>query len=202
MNIKEKILNQALTLFNTEGVENITTRHIAKPLNISQGNLHYHYPNKNEVIEALFCQFQKKIEGSAKYQPEQLFKKEQVLASIKVNFEVMWDYRFLFKNNEVVWRRIPAIKSKMIHLLNIKKHEIHQIIIQYQAAGIFRPDISDKQITYLTDQFLFSISTWLIAKEYVSSKKNTVDYFAKLTFRLWLPYLTKNDMQKWEALLK
>ena len=35
---KEKIIAMSLEMFNRSGVENITTRHIAKELGISQGN--------------------------------------------------------------------------------------------------------------------------------------------------------------------
>jgi len=64
MTTKERILDEALQLFNDDGVENVTTRHIAKSLGMSQGNLHYHYPTKNIVIETLFDQFLGEVQNN------------------------------------------------------------------------------------------------------------------------------------------
>ena len=39
MTTKEKIIDTALQLFNKQGIDPVTTRHIAKEMNISHGNL-------------------------------------------------------------------------------------------------------------------------------------------------------------------
>lgn len=202
MNTKEKILSQSLLLFNQEGVENITTRHIAKALGMSQGNLHYHYPNKNVLISTLFEQFMAQIKGAARYNKETVLAKEAVLQSMADNFKIMYQHRFLFKDNEVVWRRIPIIKTQIIDFFDLKKKEIKALILHYKKEGIFRKDISDKQIDYLAKQFVFSISSWLVALEYIAPlNEDSATYFTQFTFRLWLPYLKETEMKKWEALL-
>lgn len=201
MKTKEKILASALRLFNTDGVENVTTRHIAAEIGISQGNLHYHYPNKNEVIVALFQNFMNRLEGARRYNTQEVFKKESVLASMKENFKIMHAYRFFFKDNEVVWRRLPALKEDMMGLLQQKKGEINVIINQYTQQGIFRTDISKQQTEYLADQFIFTISSWLTASEYMNKPTDAAFYFAIFTFRQWLPYLTQEAMQEWEDIL-
>lgn len=110
-------------------------------------------------------------------------------------------YRFLFKDNEVVWRRIPSVKDDMIGLLQQKKHEIRAVINGYIEQGIFRTDISDYQIEFLSEQFIFTISSWLTASEYMNQPGRAASYFAVFTFRQWLPYLTPQAMQEWEDML-
>lgn len=202
MNTKEKILNKSLELFNIDGVENVTTRHIAKALGMSQGNLHYHYPNKNVLIEVLFENFLAKIQEAARHRKGELFRKEDVLWSMIDNFRIMQDYRFFFKDNEVVWRRLPKIKENIIQLFEYKKLEIKGIIEFYKKEQVFREDISSAQIDYLAEQFIFSITSWLNASEYINTTKNSAQYFAQFTFRLWLPYLKKEAMEAWEAILE
>lgn len=200
MSTKEKILFKALELFNIDGVENVTTRHIAKAIDISQGNLHYHYPTKNVVIETLFNEFLVEIKNAERFKNNS-FEKEQVIASMKDSFKIMFKYRFFFKDNEVVWRRLPEIKKIKLELFNLKKNQILNIITLYKNQGIFREQISQEQINFLAEQFIFSITSWLGAKEYLNEESNISDYYARFTFRIWLPYLKEDEMKKWEEIL-
>ena len=46
---KNKITNKALELFNEFGTNAVSTNHIAKALEMSPGNLYYHFKSKNEL---------------------------------------------------------------------------------------------------------------------------------------------------------
>ena len=46
MNTKDKILEKSLELFNNQGVHNVGVRDIARALEISPGNMSYHFPKK------------------------------------------------------------------------------------------------------------------------------------------------------------
>jgi len=50
--IKTKILETANQLFNQQGYNNVSMRDIANALQISVGNLTYHYKKKEELVEA------------------------------------------------------------------------------------------------------------------------------------------------------
>jgi len=201
MTTKNKILSEALKQFNSYGVEVVTTRHIARELSMSQGNLHYHFSNKDQLLLALYGQFITEIHIVRRYVPNDVFQKENVLLSMKDTFQIMFNYRFLFLDNEIIWRRLPSLKTKMLELLDLKKAEIKEIILKYIELNIFRSDISEDQIDFLTNQFIFNISTWLSASEYLRIKNEKAIYFARFTFRQWLPYLNTNEMTSWEALL-
>ena len=49
-----RIVDTALRLFNEHGTAAVSTNRIAEESGISKGNLHYHFRNKNEIIEAIF----------------------------------------------------------------------------------------------------------------------------------------------------
>ncbi|MEO8411637.1 MAG: TetR/AcrR family transcriptional regulator, partial [Propionivibrio sp.] len=59
---RERILEASLRLFNDFGEPNVTTTVIADDLNISPGNLYYHFHNKDEIVEAIFAGFEQEID--------------------------------------------------------------------------------------------------------------------------------------------
>ena len=100
----------------------------------------------------------------------------------------------------MIWRRIPAIKEAMTNLFQTKQEEIFALISLYQKAGKIRAEVTTKQIKFLAEQFIFNIQSWLIVKNY-SSDGGSSEYYAKLLFRLWLPYLHESEISTWEGLL-
>ncbi|MBO0217341.1 helix-turn-helix transcriptional regulator, partial [Vibrio sp. Vb2880] len=54
MKTRDKIVYAALELFNQHGERNITTNHIADHIEISPGNLYYHFRNKQEILREIF----------------------------------------------------------------------------------------------------------------------------------------------------
>ncbi|HGY0963944.1 TPA: TetR/AcrR family transcriptional regulator, partial [Vibrio cholerae] len=55
MKTKDRIVHAALELFNQQGERNITTNHIAAHIEISPGNLYYHFRNKQEIVRDIFA---------------------------------------------------------------------------------------------------------------------------------------------------
>ena len=54
---RERILETALDLFNNIGEPGVDDGDHRREMNISPGNLYYHYHSKDKIVEALFAQF-------------------------------------------------------------------------------------------------------------------------------------------------
>ena len=64
MTTKEKILEKSLELFNRDGLDSVTVRHIAKALEMSHGNLCYHFPTIDFIIEGLYSQMAVELDAT------------------------------------------------------------------------------------------------------------------------------------------
>ena len=57
MKTRDKIIQASIVLFNEQGERNVTTNHIAAHLNISPGNLYYHFRNKEDIILSIYEEY-------------------------------------------------------------------------------------------------------------------------------------------------
>ena len=60
---RELIVQNSLELFNQQGERSVSTNHIAAHMEISPGNLYYHFANKQAIIAVLFTQYEALVEG-------------------------------------------------------------------------------------------------------------------------------------------
>ncbi|MFY0600051.1 MAG: TetR/AcrR family transcriptional regulator [Cyclobacteriaceae bacterium] len=199
MTTKEKILEAALHLFNNQGVESITTRHVATSLGMSQGNLHYHFPNKNKLLEKLYEMFKEGLVKRSSYQMG-TFGLAQIYESLLLNFDWMWENRFLFLDREIVWRRLPNIKRETQGLITMKTRQLNAAIETLKQQGVFRADLDQAQVDSFINLYQIIINSWQSSAYLFEKEKPT--FFADNAFRAWYPYLTEMGTKEFDALIK
>src|SRR6266705_6229876 len=55
---RDRILATSLVLFNADGVAKVSASRIAAELGMSQGNLHYHFRRKEEIVDRLVRRYE------------------------------------------------------------------------------------------------------------------------------------------------
>ena len=100
---KNNILQKAVELFNESGTASVSMNALAEALDISAGNLQYHYKSKEDVIRAIyelmFADWQLIYTGMDKS-----FSIEKLRALLKKNFDLTWKYRFFYREYAALLR--------------------------------------------------------------------------------------------------
>ncbi|ADY55870.1 transcriptional regulator, TetR family [Syntrophobotulus glycolicus DSM 8271] len=121
-NLKERILNKALELFNTYGYESVKMRDISSSLNISPGNLTYHFKKKDDIIYAIIQQ-QCKDHQSRQFSLEDI-SFDKINNLLKANVEHQRKYFFYFNNIIDLPRKYPEIEKIQLEV----KKEFYNLI--------------------------------------------------------------------------
>lgn len=118
---RERILDLSLRLFNEFGEPNITTTVIADEMNISPGNLYYHFRNKDDIVNSIFAEFEKEIDGLLDVPQNRQANIEDAWLYLQVMFELIWRFRFLYRDlNDLLSRN----RTLEIHFKRILKHKV------------------------------------------------------------------------------
>ncbi len=98
MKTRDRILYKSLEMFNDQGEPNVSTNHIADELEISPGNLYYHFRNKDDIVEHLFAMFEKRLSDVLFTTEERSTDLEDIWLQLHLIFECIWEYRFIYRD--------------------------------------------------------------------------------------------------------
>ena len=195
MTTKNKIIETSVKLFNEKGCLNTSTRHIAQELNISVGNLYYHYKNKEEILIEIFLQYLKivfKEITSLNHSQDEIFLLKNFLLD---NIEADVKYRFLHLELNLLVITFPSFKKIMQEQL---QNEIILIkkLIQHQISYGYIKKLEEEEIDFLVSNSWIiacnNLSYWnLLSDDIVANSKNG----SLNMFYLIKPYLTKKSLE-------
>ena len=160
---RERILAASLALFNTQGEARVTTGNIADELNISPGNLYYHFRNKEEIIRHLFKEFEARIDVAPRVEEDEVIdpasSMEDLWLYLHLMFESIWDYRFLYRNLGDLLARDTKLKSHFNRIIEHKREAILALSNSLVRSKAMRA--SDEEIRAFTENVLVVASYWL-----------------------------------------
>lgn len=159
MKTKDRIIDTALRLFNDEGEPNVTTNHIADEMDISPGNLYYHYRSKDDIIWQIFLNYEKKIQHVLSQKDVDYTSMEDMWFYLHMVFEVIAEYRFLYRNLIQLMNRIEFLKRHFRRILAMKSQTALNIMQQLAEQGSLKAD--EQTIASLADQIALTATFWL-----------------------------------------
>jgi len=166
---RSRILETSLRLFNDFGEPNVTTTLIADEMNISPGNLYYHFRSKDEIVDTLFGEFEREVDGVLAAPTARTANVEDVWLFLHVLFEAMWRYRFLYRDLNDLLSRNRLLEVHFKRLLDQKTKTAAALCDALAAAGEMRA--SRAEIAALAVNMVVVLTYWL-SFEYVRDPRH------------------------------
>ena len=135
---RERILETSLALLNRDGVSHVTTADIAGEMNISPGNLYYHFRNKDEIVAELFAAYEARVQPLLTNAPARRVDVEDLWLLLHLLFEHMWAYRFLFRDLVEIATSNRRIGTRVAALLQASCATMAELFRGMTAAGSMR----------------------------------------------------------------
>lgn len=156
---RERIVQTSLELFNQLGERSVSTNHIAAHMEISPGNLYYHFPNKQAIIAELFSEYEALVNTFLRPPKGRLASVEDKRYYLLEILDGMWRYRFLHRDLEHLLDSDPELAARY---RRFSQHCLIQAMAIYGGfvdAGILQMD--KVQIESLT------LNTWIVLTSWV-----------------------------------
>ncbi|PKO62237.1 MAG: TetR family transcriptional regulator [Betaproteobacteria bacterium HGW-Betaproteobacteria-18] len=194
----ERILEVTLSLFNRFGEPNVSTTLISAELNISPGNLYYHYPAKDELINALFDRFERPLNellGAG----DDVRNVEDAWFFMHTLFELIWQYRFLYRDLNDLLSKNRRLEMHFQSILKNKTRSIKALLDGMRRGGALQ--IDSREIEATATSMVVVLTYWL-SFEYVRDPRNALEeknaqaallHGAQHVLNLLAPYLEPNQ---------
>ena len=155
---RDRILNTSLALFNSQGEPNVTTLLISDELDISPGNLYYHFKSKGDIVEELFAAFEAEMLDLLAVPEDVDISLEQQSFFLHLLFEAVARYRFLYQDLVNVLSRYERLQVRFRRVLQKKTAAFGSICESLRRQGMM--GIEQEELDSLCEQLTLTACYW------------------------------------------
>ncbi len=196
----ERILEVTLELFNRFGEPNVSTTLISAELNISPGNLYYHYPAKDELINSLFDKYERAL-SELLNASDGVRNVEDAWFFMHSLFELIWQYRFLYRDLNDLLSKNRRLETHFQWVLKNKTRSVRALLDAMSRSGAISIDSREVEATATS---MVVVLTYWLSFEYVRDPRKALEpesaqaalmRGAQHVLNLLVPYLEASQRQ-------
>lgn len=197
-NTRQRILETSLRMFNAEGEPNVSTNHIADEMDISPGNLYYHFNNKEEIVTELYDRLEREITDQlvtpASGDAPTL---DDIWLTLHLRFETIGTYRFFFRDLVNITTRYGTLDRRFRRLLRRQRESLQAICAALVHAKVLQA--GERDIAALCDNLLLIMTYWFNFA-LLSGREPDPGEAVYQQLGLLAPYLAAQPRSEWMTL--
>jgi AcrR family transcriptional regulator len=167
----ERILEVTLELFNRFGEPNVSTTLISAEMSISPGNLYYHYPAKDELINSLFDRYERSL-NELLQAADSVRNVEDAWLFFHMLFELIWQYRFLYRDLNDLLSKNRRLETHFQFVLKNKSRAVQVVLDGLAMASQLR--IDRREAEPVASAMVVVLTYWL-SYEYVRDPRKALE---------------------------
>ncbi len=152
---RERVLQTCRRLFNERGPSAVTTAEIAAAVGINEGNLYYYFKKKEQIVLALFDQFEAALAELGQAQLAGRGRDPADDDGLMAFFKLAWDWRFFYRDAPTLYQIAPELRSRNKSAAQ-SSHERTRRLLQHmveQGRLIANPVVLERLV----------VNTWIVA---------------------------------------
>ena len=207
MKTRDRILHGALALFNEQGERKVTTNHLAAHLDMSPGNLYYHFKNKQEIIFELFLAYESRVDEILEVPSDRQLTVEDKLNYLRNVFQGIWEYRFIHRDMEHLLMSEERLHARYRDFFRRCQQKTQGIYQGLNDAGIIKLDheavegLALNTWVVVTSWYSFLQCNLLLGADHTVTQ-NMVQGGIYQVFQLEKPFLTDEYREQVETMQK
>ncbi len=167
----ERILEVTLELFNRFGEPNVSTTLISAEMGISPGNLYYHYPAKDELINSLFDRYERSL-NELLNASDNVRDVEDAWFFMHSLFELIWQYRFLYRDLNDLLSKNRRLETHFQFVLKNKTRSVIAMLDSMARSGAMQMDSREVEATATS---MVVVLTYWLSYEYVRDPRKALE---------------------------
>ncbi|MBW4933264.1 TetR/AcrR family transcriptional regulator [Marinobacter sp. F4206] len=156
---RDRILDTSLALFNSVGEPNVTTLLISDEMDISPGNLYYHFKSKGDIVEELFGRYEEEMLDLLTVPEDVDISLDQQGFFLHLMFETVARYRFIYQDLVNVLSRYDKLQGRFRRLRKKKTAAFQVICESFRRQNMM--EIGAEQLQALCEQLTLTACYWI-----------------------------------------
>jgi AcrR family transcriptional regulator len=140
---RDRILEQALILFNEQGVGRVSLNQVALELGISSGNLHYHFKTRAQLIARLLTRFDNEVTAVTTNPHEQIAGLDDFWMYLHLLMEICLRYRFILRDIDRIFAETDEAKKKLVAIRGEIERSMSSACGAMRDAGVIRVGVGE-----------------------------------------------------------
>lgn len=155
---RERIILTSLALFNECGEPNITTIDISNEMEISPGNLYYHYHGKEAIVSELFTRFEAEMLELLESPLTENMTLAESWVYLQVVLECVDKYRFFYRDLADLLSRYTTLKRPFNRLVTRQINVVTELFAGMRSSGVI--EAHDRELAALAENIVQTIVYW------------------------------------------
>ena len=189
---RQHVLATSLALFNARGSAKVTTAQIAQAAGIGEGNLHYYFRRKADLVMALYDAFEAEVARVARREFGDDASAEDYAEYQRDWFRLTWTHRWFYRDSVALLAIAPELEPRVRSGTARAQGVVRAVFDHMAARGLLRatPDQVERLLVNVWIVSTYWIDYLRLSAGRTELREEDLDWGYAQVLALYSPFLT------------